>query len=228
MKVLDTGESEAEYLKTQITRSKGKYGFCKVSYSHVRRWKGVMERSGAPLEGPILCLGTRNGREVDLFRAVWRSGTMLTLLVGLLEVQRAGWRSLLPVVESIGRSRTEAINDDSVIGVEVNPDAGRQDTWIGSFDHMPAEWGSRFGILYSNSFDQSQDPRRTATEWLRTMKDRAILILGFGDAEPTATDPVGDLSLSDLLELFPGELIYFHRNGSSYHDVIICIEKHSG
>ena len=52
----------------------------------------------------------------------------------------------------------------------MNPDAKRYDTWIDSFDKSSSEWSNKFLILYSNSFDQSQEPILTADEWKRALQ----------------------------------------------------------
>jgi len=224
MKVFHEIQTRDEYLNTQIKRSQSKFKFCKVSYSHVLNWKRVLKRN-CDFEEPFLCLGTRNGREIDLFRTVFRSGRMTNYLVNAFEVNKNGWKSRLPIIETINRSKIEQISNDSIIGVEINPDGKRSDVFVGSFDEMPLDWENQFGLIYSNSFDQSQDPIKTANEWIRVSKNNAIIIIGFNDAEPTLADPTGCLSYSDFLDLFPGELLYFNKLGSNYDDIIIRLKK---
>ena len=172
-----------------------------------------------------MCLGTRNGREVDLFRCVFYQNVIINSFVRLLEARRYGWNSRFPFVESVGRSALVNIKEESVIGVEINPDAERPDVAIGSFDDMPSQWTDTFRILYSNSFDQSQDPYKTAKEWVRVCQGGGMVIIGFADAEPNVHDPVGSLTYRDFLELFPGQLLYFNKYGSNYSDIIIKIDK---
>src|SRR5690606_18672862 len=202
--------------------SNSKFTFCKVSYVHVRTWKKVLESTGADLAGPILCLGTRNGREVDLFRTVFRQGPILNGMVALNEKEMNGWNPRLPIMESIGRSSLASQDRSQVLGIEINPNAKRGDTHIGSFDEMPPEWAGKFKIIYSNSFDQSQSPYKTAAEWKRVLAPGAFGIFGFSpDTPPTESDPVGRLTYSDFVDLFKGELVYFHKYGSQYQDVIL-------
>ena len=73
MKVFDVQQTGQEYLQTQIARSQQKFRYCKVSVHDVAKYRAIIRHdqrgrveSSGP--GPILCLGTRNGREVDLFR----------------------------------------------------------------------------------------------------------------------------------------------------------------
>ena len=221
MKIIKQSETRNEYFNTQIIRSQIKFKYCKVSYYHVANWKKIVDKMFNGLCGPILCLGTRNGREVDLFRTVFRFGKIYNFLVRICEIQRYGWNSIFPLFEKISRSSIKNNDNHTVIGIEINPDASRQDILIGSFDEMPEEWGGRFELIYSNSFDQSQDPYKTAREWNRVLTNNGIAILGFFDLDPTHTDPVGNLTYNDFLDLFPGEMIYYNKFGSNYHDIII-------
>ena len=224
MEIYNTGETRDEYFQTQIKRSRTKFHYCKVSYFHVKKWKGIIEKR-EQITGPILCLGTRNCREVDMFRTVFNSGRLLNFLVKSFEINRAGYNSIFPVFESFRRSSIQKITENSIVGVEINPDAKRQDVLIGTFDELPEEWENLFGLIYSNSFDQSQEPHKTAKEWLRVLKNDSIIILGFSEDDPNATDPVGKLSYKDFVDLFPGELLFFQKSSSRYHDVIIKIKK---
>jgi len=131
---------------------------------------------------------------------------------------------LLPLIESFNRSDIENLNEESVIGVEINPDAKRKDILICSFDEMPDDWGNKFSILYSNSFDQSQDPYKTSKEMVRVCKKNALIILPFTDAQPTETDPVGDLTLDDLLGLFKGDLCYYEKKPGDYNYMILRVK----
>lgn len=224
MKLFEAAQTREEYLDTQIQRSREKFKYCKVSYNHVLNWRSILEKEPS-VSGPILCLGSRNGREVDMFRTVFQLGTFVNYLVKKFERNVNGWKSRYPFLESIGRSDKDQITEKSVIGVELNPDGCRPDVVTASFDEMPQDWESKFGVLYSNSFDQSLDPHKTAKEWIRVAKNNALIIIGFNDAEPTFADPTGGLLYSDFLELFPGELIYFRKSGSNYDDIIIRLKK---
>ena len=89
--------------------------------------------------GPILYLGTRNGREIVLFRNVFFQNNFIYRIIKTLEVKspRFGYNSKLAFVEWFFRSNYNEIDEHSAVGVEINPDAKRQDVWIGSFDEMP-------------------------------------------------------------------------------------------
>lgn len=218
--------SRADYIRTQIERSQKKFGYCKVSARDPRRYLGVIRRfcqsRSLPFQtGPVVCLGTRNGREVDLFRTALQVPA-LSYFLTTTELRLRGFMSPFDFLLGLGRSRLDRILPTSVLGVEINPQAARQDVWVGSFDEMPTPWTAQFSLVYSNSFDQSQNPQQTAAEWLRITRPGGFLIIAFGiNKQPSATDPVGDLILSDILTLFPGELVYFTAVGTLYAEAII-------
>lgn len=227
MKIHPAKHSRQEYFQIQIARSDSKLRFCKVSIYDVAKYWCIITSHGKGLDaGPIVCLGTRNGREVDLFRLQFFGPRVLKLLSRVFERQTHSFISLLPQLEAIGRSDVNNLSRESVVGVEISPKAARSDIWVGSFDEMPASWEHKFGVLFSNSFDQSQDPHKTTKEWRRVARPGGYLIFCFAkNNEPTLTDPVGDLRLEDVLDLFGGELVYFHDRGSrnGYSEVIVRI-----
>jgi|GEM_PF-1261298 len=229
MKVFTAKQTREEYLSTQIARSEAKFEYCKVSIKDPLKYCRLLAQDlSAPgrgaLQGPILCLGTRNGREVDLFRSAFFGSRWENRLLEVLEARKRGFNSRLSFLQVRGRSRVGELGAKAVIGVEINPRAARPDIWIGSFDQMPSPWTGVFQVVYSNSFDQSQDPEKTAAEWNRITAPGGYLILGFNEEdEPTYHDPVGRISLNDIRRLFPGELIYYQRNGShnGYSEAVI-------
>ena len=155
-----------------------------------------------------------------LFRIVFFYRYLVNF-IRLNEIRKNGWSDLLPFILNFNRSNINNINKISTIGVEINPKVSRQDTLISSFDELPNDWIGKFDLLYSNSFDQSQEPERTAKEWKRIIKKNGVLIFSFGDKEPTESDPVGNLNYTDIINLFGGELIYYNKFGSNYQDIII-------
>jgi hypothetical protein len=230
MRLFPAQQSREDYLATQIRRSNSKFNYCKVSIHDVNKYWQLLHHTGsrprpaAPVTGPIVCLGTRNGREVDLFRLRWFGAAPLRQLAERLERRTHSFTTWVPALESAGRSDVLALTRSSVIGVEVNPRAARRDVWIGSFDEMPAEWTDTFGVLYSNAFDQSADPERTARDWKRIMKPGGFIVFCYSNnADPTPTDPVGGLCLEDVQALFGGRLLYFHDRGSrnGYSEVVL-------
>lgn len=220
MKIFYKKFTRTEYINNQIIRSNDKFEYCKVSIKHVINWYNILNKINNFQVNNICCLGSRNGREIDLFRIVFFYRYLINF-IKLNEIQKNGWNDIFPFIINFNRSNINNINKDSAIGVEINPKVERQDTLISSFDEMPSDWTSKFDLLYSNSFDQSQEPEKTVNEWKRIIKKNGVLIFSFGDKEPTNSDPVGNLNYIDIINLFGGELIYYNKFGSNYQDIII-------
>lgn len=171
--------SRADYEAIQRARTEAKWTLNGVTREEVIWYRDNLP--SAPAEGPILCLGVRNGREVDLFRTLFTEHYETDLPAGELRY--------VPEVQ----------------GVELHPDGARPDVWVGSFDAMPAEWAGRFRLLYSNALDHAYDPEATAREWRRVAAPGAWLALSIHEgAEPTETDPIGDITHADIEAWFPG------------------------
>ena len=215
------------YINEQIRRSSEKFRSCKVGTEDVYNYKKVLQAEGIDFtDGPIICLGTRNGREIDLFRNIFFGNPIVNFFIRLLETKRYGFSSLFGLIEGFSRSDVNSLSAKSAIGLEINPEAQRSDTLIGSFDEMPKEWENKFKIVYSNSFDQSQDPVKTASEWKRIAskeKNGCILIIGYTTTPPNLHDPVGDLSMADFQNLFGGEVLYFSNTHGYYKSIVIKI-----
>ena len=209
------------YISTQIKRSRQKFEYCKVSINHVINWKKILDKFSKLNKSKICCLGTRNGREIDLFRYVFNMNPLFSFLAKCNETKKYGYNNIFPYFSKFNRSNLEQLSDDFSIGVEINPDAKREDVFVGSFDDLPKNWSNMFDVIYSNSFDQSQNPEKTAFEWKRVLGKKSFLILSFGFKEPTEEDPVGCLSVEDIMKLFPGKLIHYKEQGSNYDDIII-------
>jgi len=110
----------------QINASVNKSSYCKTSYRDVHRYLEIIrsnkrEYSEQLKIGPVVCLGVRNGREVDLFRVALLSGWMRRQLVHCLEQKWPGFNPRIPLVESVGRSEYRNLSDKSCVGVEINP-----------------------------------------------------------------------------------------------------------
>jgi hypothetical protein len=229
MKIFATAQTRQEYAATQIARSDAKFAYCKVSIDDVAKYHDLLRRDRVgrgetPELGPILCLGTRNGREVDLFRTAFFGRWPVRAAVRAAEHHTHSFVSRWAPLERLGRSDARAIGRRSAVGVEINPRGARRDVWTGSFDDLPAEWARRFDVVYSNSFDQSHDPDRTAEAWAHVVAPTGYLIFCFTrGVEPTPSDRVGGLTVADVLGLFGGELVYFHERGSrtGYSEVIL-------
>ena len=219
MEIFKTKLSRDKYIDVQIERSRKKYNFCKVSINHIINYFEIIKNQKKDIKN-ILCLGSRHGREVDLFRAVFFN-RLLVPYIKIFEIKKRGYNSLFSFVEKLKMNDKKDMST-GVFGVELNPQNNRKDHLNCSFDEMPKEFSSKFEIIYSNSFDQSQDPIKTANEWNRCLTKDGYLIIAFRpDSEPSVADPVGRLNVQDILKLFPGELIYFNKRQSNYSEVII-------
>ncbi len=218
--------SRKEYIQTQIVRSNEKFEYCKVSYKHVDEWYKILKNEKSIEIKEICCLGSRNGREIDLFRIVFNK-FYISKLVKYTEIRKNGWSNILNFLLAYKRSiLDENTNQINVHGVEINPTAKRNDTLIGSFDELPNTWENKYDLIYSNSFDQSMDPEKTSLEWKRILKPNGIIIFSFTyDKSPTEADPVGGLKYSDVYKLFGGEVVYYNKYGSNYSDLILKIKK---
>jgi hypothetical protein len=118
-----------EYLNNQIIRSKEKFEYCKVSLDDVINWYNLAKKIDNFKLNNICSLGSRNGREVDLFRIVFFQRYLISFLK-LNEIRTNGWSDLFPFLRSFNRSNVNNINKFCSIGVEINPMASRQDILI--------------------------------------------------------------------------------------------------
>ncbi len=229
MQTFTEKQTRQEYWDIQIQYSRLKFAFCKVSIPCVKHWKRIITRcqKGSAIKGPILCLATRNGREIDVFRNVFFGHPMRVAFMGLLEQHKNAFSSRWRFLETINKSNINNIKEGSVVGVEINPDGRRQDVLIASFDELPAEWGGKFQVVYSNSLDHAQDPYRASQEWFRVLQPGGYLILGSPgeNINPSKVDIVGNIGLADIQELFPGELLYHNKYGNAFQDTIIRKRK---
>ncbi len=219
-----------EYLQAQIERSRQKFGYCKVYFEDVLRYRELLgvdvERRGreASAISPILCLGVRSGAEVDIFRSVFLSPLMRLKLVQESIRRRdqskyAADKIRLARSVALGAGKT---GDGRVWGVELNPDVVRPDVHVGSFDELPSRWGGRFHLIFSNSFDHSQDPHKTIKEWKRVAAPGAYLVIVFpSENTATQTDPLGQLSLEMLRGYVECEMVFASEtlNRTRYHQI---------
>lgn len=213
--------NRAAYEAEQL-RKATKFGYCKTSWRDVAHYFGVVRhdlrqrrQSDASL-GPIVCLGVRNGREVDLFRVALRGSRVRQWATQYLERRAHGFVSWLPLIERQGRDDYQRLHPAACVGVELSPLSRRPDVLVGSFDALPHAWSGQFGIVFSNSFDHAYEPYATAAEWWRLLRPDGYLVLDFPQQQRAGTvDPVGRLDLADIARLFPGETVFFQYRGSS-------------
>jgi SAM-dependent methyltransferase len=223
-------ENRQEYVSAQIVRSRNKFGYCKVFFADVARYKQLIEmdilkagKNGRVIRS-ILCLGVRSGAENDIFRSVFysplmRSSWFRRFIAGRDRSKYAADKMNLARFAQGGFLR---VQDLRVRGVELNPDVVRPDVHVASFDELPADWSGKFDLIFSNSFDHSQDPKRTIREWRRLAAPGAYLLIAFPpENTPTETDPLGDLSLQKMREYVDAPVVFATEtlNLSGYHEI---------
>lgn len=223
-------KNRQDYLSAQIARSRDKFGYCKVFYGDVLRYKQMLQadltRQGRTLGDvrSILCLGVRSGVENDIFRSVFFGPLMRipSFQRKVVKSDRTKYAFDKLRLARFAQFGTASLNDLRVRGVELNPDAVRPDVTIASFDELPQEWSGKFDLVFSNSFDHSQDPNRTIQEWKRVAAPGAYLLIAFPPGNtPTPTDPLGDLSLQKIDEFVETEVVFASEtlNLSGYHEI---------
>ncbi len=222
-------KNREEYLDAQVIRSRNKFGYCKVYFTDLVRYKRLIglhqARQQQPaISGSILCLGVRSGAEVDMFRAAFYGPLMRLQMVQEFARQTDQSKDGQKKIRLASRLGVGSGNprDGRVLGVEINPDAAREDVHVGSFDDLPKEWTGKFHLLYSNSFDHSVDPQRTISEWRRVAAPGAYIIVGFApgtDASPT--DPLGGMTITQMIDLWQLPLVFASEtlNRGGYHEV---------
>ena len=170
----------------------------------------------------ICCLGTRSGKEIDLFRIAFSSNIILIFFMNIFSRYKILEKLFIKYILQVGRKNINFEKDQYCFGVEINPDAKRKDVLISNFDFISDKWNNKFNIIFSNSFDQSMDPKNTSKKWIDLSEKKiSYFIICFSNCAPTETDPTGYITLNDINSLFPGEVIYYSKNISVYEEVII-------
>ncbi|MEX2160722.1 MAG: hypothetical protein WD751_02315 [Anaerolineales bacterium] len=222
-------ESREEYLRAQISRSRKKSAYCKVFFRDVIRYRQLLKMGQKHAEtfDPILCLGVRTGAEVNLFRSTFFGPLMKFAAIRAIAIRRDTTNlgsSKIHLARYFGVG-SGGVQDGRVIGVELAPETPRPDIWIGSFDDLPAEWVGRFRLLYSNSFDHSQDPMRTVAEWKRVAAPGAYVILAYAaNYSPTPSDPFGGMELAEIMDLWKSPVIFCSETWNEVGYKEICFQ----
>lgn len=229
-------DSREEYVDIQVERSQKKFKYCKVYFADIFRyrqliiWDKIRRNEKLKKNPDILCLGVRYGAEVDMFRTVFHSQLASSSWVQKQIISRD--------ITKMGQAKIDLAkrwgkfggnkNKGKVWGVEINPEADREDILIGSFDELPMDWNNRFDILYSNSFDHSMNPEKVVAEWKRVAAPGAYIITAFPLVDNfTDTDPVSGLSFEVLEELWQSPIVFASQtfNHNNYYDICVRIGK---
>lgn len=82
-----------------------------------------------------------------------------------------------------------------VLGTDISDNASQFDLVQWDFHDVNADWVQHFDMIYTNSLDQSWNPREALRVWLDQLNDNGILIIEHTDAHSTTgagkMDPFG-------------------------------------
>tara|TARA_B100001093_G_C26468142_1_gene859365 strand:- start:61 stop:759 length:699 start_codon:yes stop_codon:yes gene_type:complete len=80
------------------------------------------------------------------------------------------------------KSLQEEIMNSEVIGTDISETATNfENSIIHDFHHEKAEWVNNFDFVYSNSLDQSYDPKKALEVWLHQVKKNGFIIIEHTD-----------------------------------------------
>lgn len=213
--------SEQDLYQRNIDHSSGKW-ISKVSIKDTEKYLNIIKnylkkKNNNKSKLSILCLGVRNGREVDLFRLCQRNHILVNFLK-LFEIKRMGFKTIFwSFLESLNRSDIDNLNQSSVIGVDINPKSKRKDVGIQSFEKIDQNLKEKFNIVYTNSFDHTANPYKVASEMKSCLKDPGFIVLAFPLGQDSGIiDPTSGIELYDIKKLFGGEILYYKYAGSSW------------
>jgi len=194
--------NRASYELLQSERAKAKFQkvsahFEEISWlATVIRWSEA--RLGPLLVPPIVCMGVRNGKEIDYWLRMLPRGE-----------RWFQWR----LNHRRGVQRSDAVLPSfPVRGVELSGST-RPDVWAGNYSRLPATWENQFQIVYSNALDHAFDVVETLTEWSRILRPGGLLVIQTPDAQQDV-DPcqtVVGLSPEDLRELCPVLTLLYYQ-----------------
>ena len=111
-----------------------------------------------------------------------------------------------------------------IFGTEIEPSAEKiPNTLIWDFHEMKKEWENKFDIIYSNSHDQANDPKKAIKNWIKSLKKGGLLFLehsrSHGRLHANHIDPWGVET-----ELLPWVLINWSNKEFVIYDSIQPID----
>ena len=215
MKVIKVNSKK--HFEKNIQNSRKLYS--KVSCKDVEKYKKII-LNHIKFEDNIkaICLASRTGREIDLFRLCFEN-EIIFKIIKFFEYKKNGFRNFF---NFILKYKTDDIkffqdkNQSSFIGVELNKELKRKDTLNISFDEIPKKYNNKFDIVYFNSLDHSKNPYLTARNIKKICKKNSFIILNFpGNQKSTTLDPVSGVNIEDVKKLFKNfKIIYSCKYGS--------------
>ena len=76
----------------------------------------------------------------------------------------------------------EYLNSEEVIGTDISDTATQfADTLVWDFHENKKEWENKFDFVYSNSLDQSYNPKKALNEWLKQINQDGMLFIEISD-----------------------------------------------
>ena len=76
----------------------------------------------------------------------------------------------------------EEINNSLIIGTDISETASNfENSVVHDFHEEKREWLNNFDFVYSNSIDQSYDPKKALNTWLKQVKKDRYVILEHSD-----------------------------------------------
>ncbi len=152
-------------------------------------------RLGPLLGAPVVCMGVRNGAEIDYWTRQLDLGARLR--------KRTLSRTRVPAEEFYRLPSS---------GVEISPGVSRPDVWCGDYARLPESWTGKFRLVYSNSLDHAFDLAETVAEWERILRPGGLLVLQTPDDSMDANEhtTIVGISSDDLRAVLPNmTLLYF-------------------
>jgi SAM-dependent methyltransferase len=164
----------------------------------------------------VICLASRTGREIDLFRLFFQN-KFLFFLIKIFEKKGYGFNSF-PFNFLLKQNLTDISKDNNsrsiFMGIELNKERKRKDTLNISFDQIPDKYNNKFDICFFNSLDHSKSPIITAKNINKIVKKNGYIILTFpSDQKSHTLDPTSNLKEKDVKKLFGKNIIYKKKMG---------------
>ena len=76
----------------------------------------------------------------------------------------------------------EYLNSEEVIGTDISDTATQfADSIVWDFHENNKEWENKFDFVYSNSLDQSYNPKKALNEWLKQINQDGIIFIEISD-----------------------------------------------
>lgn len=217
----------SRYQEVQIEALLSKSTYNKCSARDVDRYMSVLEKNSLVSCPSFLSIGSRSGTEIDLFKLRSSSKTLFKIASFVMFRKRGFQYPFLRFILFFSGGSRRSIRQ-KFLGLDLLNVSGRSDIIETDFHVFSDAIDRKFDIIHMNCLDHAHSPKSVAYNILRSLNDRGFLVLCFpSDQEVSELDPTANLSVYDIVELFPSlKLIYFKRKGSDngYCEYIFCNE----